>query len=262
MIVLLLAFVGGLDFLSFPDAPPVGGTGVSALRWWAGASIVRLDVEAPPWTGGLRYFDFGEFEAQTEVPQDNPVRFRPYALEGWIGRRYPMDPRLSVTPALGGFLFSTPEYHLQGAFLHLVFRYRLEGTVRLPVTPLLDGGVQYLGVNPQSHAELVDLPQIFFLRLLFPHPRFRVALFWRSVQAYGSRDWFRGPGVERGVEATYRHPRFTVGAEFRDGRELDPFRVFLALPYGPWTVFYRHTFTRSVEDLVQIGVLYHGRSGF
>ncbi len=263
MIWLWLAFVGGLDFLSFPDAPPVPGTGVSALRWWAGASILRADVIQNPWRGGLRYFDFGEFAFQGRVPLENPVSFRPFALEGWMGRTVPMDPRLSLTPALGAYLFSTPEYRLQGVFLHLTFRYRLEDPrVSLPVVPVLSGGVRYLGLSPQAYAELVDLPQVFFLRLTVPHPRLRVAVFWRSVQAYGTRTWFEGPGVERGVEAVYRDPRFQVGLEFRDGRELDPFRGFLAVPYGPWVVYYRHTFTRSVEDLMQIGVLYHGRSGF
>jgi len=258
-----LAFVGGLDFLSFPDAPPVSGTGVSVLRWWAGASILRVDVVQEPWAGGLRYFDFGEFAFQDQVPLDNPLTFRPFALEAWAGRTVPMDPHLALTPSAGAFLFSTPEYRLQGAFLHLTFHYRLEDPrLSLPVVPVLSGGVQYLGLSPQSHAELVDLPQVFFLRLVIPHSRLGVALFWRSVQAYGTQTWFEGPGVERGVEAVYRDSRFQVGLEFRDGRELDPLRGFLVIPYGPWVVYYRHTFTRFLEDLMQIGVLWHGRFGF
>lgn len=259
MIWIFVAFVGGLDFLGFPDTPPVEGTGISALRWWAGASIVRADVASDPWKGSVRYFDFGTFSFQDQVPVDNPVTFRPYALEGWVGRAYPMDPRLTLIPAVGGFLFGSPEYRLQGAFLHLLFRYRLEG--RGEIQPVLEGGVKYLGLNPQSHAELVDLPQIFSLRLVIPHPRLRLTLLWRAVRAYGTTTWFEGPGVERGMELVYRHPRFTLGGEYRDGRELDPFRAFVALPYGPWMIYYRHTFTRSVEDLVQIGVLYHGRPG-
>ncbi len=261
MVWLTLAFIGGLDFLSFPDTPPVEGSGVSYTRWWAGAAMVRADLSAPPWFGGVRYFDFGEFSFQTDIYRDTPLHFRPYAMEVWAGRGYLLDPHLTFYPALGGYVFSTPEYQLSGAFLHTRFRY--EPRVPHPVRrlrPTLWAGVDYIGVNPQAFAELVDLPQIFFARLDLTWASLQVSGIWRSVQAYGNTAWWRGPGVEKGIRLRWVHPRLQIEMEWRDGRELDPWRFSLTLPYGPWRIFYRHVPTRRVEDLFQMGVMYHGRS--
>lgn len=262
MVWLILSFIGGLDFLSFPDAPPVEGTGVSYTRWWAGASTVRAEIQTSTGYGGLRYFDFGSFSFQTTVWEENPLRFRPYALEGWVGKPYELDDHLTFFPSVGGYLFASPEYHLQGLFLHARFRYTLTLPSYVPdLRPVFWGGVDYLGVNSQTYAELVDLPQIFFSRLDLTYNPFKITLFWRSIGAYGNTTWWSGKGVEKGIRLHWIHPRLQVEVEWRDGRELDPWRVSLAVPYGPWIVFYRHIPTRGIEDLFQMGVVYRGRSG-